>query len=273
MRDTSSFEKKRDNALVSLQRLGLVFAAAGLLTLSGGFVLTARAVTAEKTGAPSDSHEAARPPEPELLASGSLSASDGGAPPQAPVENPEAAPAPEPEATATAEAPPPTPVPPPPPPTRVPPRPTPTPPPPAPRPPAAPSVSLTAVEQELFGAHNSERAKAGVGPLQLDPTLESIARQRANDMAANNYFAHTSPSGQTAFTLMAQSGYGYQIAGENIARNNYPDAESGSTAMTGFMTSPSHRSNILEGRFTKVGVAMAFGSDGMKYFAVVFAGN
>ena len=124
----------------------------------------------------------------------------------------------------------------------------------------------------MFNQHNQQRAAGGLGGLSVDASLTSIARQRAQDMAAKNYFAHTSPTGQTAFTLMNGVGYVYAIAGENIARNNYPDAESVSTAMSGFMNSPSHRANIMDGRYTKVGIGMAVDASGMKYFAVVFAG-
>jgi uncharacterized protein YkwD len=129
------------------------------------------------------------------------------------------------------------------------------------------------MEQQMFTLHNVERASAGVAPLRLDPVLEAIARQRAQDMAAKNYFSHTSPTGETAFSIMASYAYTYSIAGENIARNNYPDDQSVQTAMTGFMNSPSHRQNILDSRFVYVGVGMAFGPDGMKYYAVVFAGK
>jgi uncharacterized protein YkwD len=107
--------------------------------------------------------------------------------------------------------------------------------------------------------------------LQLDPRLVAIARMRAQDMVARNYFAHTSPTGETAFALLNQAGYAYTIAGENIARNNYPEAEAANVAMDGFLNSPSHKENVLDGRFKNVGVGVAQGPDGMKYFAVVFA--
>ena len=129
------------------------------------------------------------------------------------------------------------------------------------------------MELELFQSHNVERAKVGVGSLQLDPVLVQIARQRAQDMADNNYFAHASPSGETAFTIMNELGYFYLIAGENIARNNYPNAESASVAMDGFMNSQGHRDNILDDRFNKVGVGLVIDGAGMKYFAIIFAGN
>jgi uncharacterized protein YkwD len=128
------------------------------------------------------------------------------------------------------------------------------------------------MEAAMFNQHNQQRAAGGLGSLVVDAQLTAIARQRAQDMASKNYFAHTSPTGETAFTLMNAMRYAYAIAGENIARNNYPDAESVGTAMSGFMNSPSHRANIMDGRYTKVGIGMATDASGMKYFAVVFAG-
>lgn len=143
---------------------------------------------------------------------------------------------------------------------------------PTPVPPQAPVTSLSSYESQMFVAHNQQRAANGVAPLQLDATLVEIARQRAQDMATNNYFAHVSPTGQTAFDIMNSYGYTYSIAGENIARNNYPPSQTVDVAMTGFMNSPGHRANILEPKFTKVGIGVATDGNGMFYFAVVFAG-
>jgi uncharacterized protein YkwD len=42
--------------------------------------------------------------------------------------------------------------------------------------------------------------------------------------------------------------------------------------MDGFMNSPGHRANILEGQFTKVGIGVATAGNGMIYYAVVFGG-
>jgi uncharacterized protein YkwD len=67
-------------------------------------------------------------------------------------------------------------------------------------------------------------------------------------------------------------GYGYGIAGENIARNNYPSGQSVGVAMDGFMNSAGHRANIMEAQFTRVGIGVAMDGNGMIYYAVVFAG-
>ncbi len=124
----------------------------------------------------------------------------------------------------------------------------------------------------MFAAHNSARAAAGVAPLQINSTLLTIARIRANDMATNHYFSHTSPGGQTPFSLMAQYGYGYSAAGENIAMNNFPAGQTVGVAMNGFMNSPGHRANILNPAFTKAGIGIVLSDDGNRYFAIVFSG-
>ena len=137
-------------------------------------------------------------------------------------------------------------------------------------PPAAP-IGLGGLAGQLLGGHNSARAGAGIGPLSVDSTLTAVAQVRASDMASQNYFSHTSPLGQTAFSLLDQYGAGYGLAAENIARNNYPDSQSAGVAMSSFMDSPGHRYNIVDAALTRVGIAVAY-SGGMKYYAVVFAG-
>jgi uncharacterized protein YkwD len=136
-------------------------------------------------------------------------------------------------------------------------------------PPAAPVGN--SLEGQLLQRHNAERSAVGLPPLAFDDRLAQVARVRANDMVSAGYFGHTSPSGQTAFTLLGQYGIPYGLAGENLARNNYPENQSVDTAMTGFMNSATHRANILEGRFTTAGIALVHAGD-LKYFVVVYAG-
>jgi uncharacterized protein YkwD len=139
-------------------------------------------------------------------------------------------------------------------------------------PPAAPvEVSLSGHAVRMIEAHNGQRSSTGLPSFAVDPALVRVAQERANDMAARGYFDHVSPNGETAFTLMDRYGIYYLAAGENIARNNYSAAETVAVAMEGFMNSPSHRANILEPGYSRIGVGVAYAGD-MKYFAVVFAG-
>ncbi len=133
-------------------------------------------------------------------------------------------------------------------------------------------VALTPQESGFVARLNSERAAAGLPPLVVDPDLVAIARIRSSDMAARGYFSHTSPEGETAFTLIDEWGIGYSWAGENLARNNYPPSETVIVAVRDLMASPSHRDNILSVHYTRVGVGYAEDGDGMRYFTTVFVG-
>jgi uncharacterized protein YkwD len=133
---------------------------------------------------------------------------------------------------------------------------------------------MGAFEQALFDATNRRRASAGLAPLQPLGSLVGIARIRSAEMAAHGYFSHTSPvTGATAFSLMDRYGIAYGWAGENLAKNNYPDAETVGVADNALWNSPGHRENILNAQYTHAGVALAVDASGMKYFTVVFIGS
>jgi uncharacterized protein YkwD len=133
-------------------------------------------------------------------------------------------------------------------------------------------VSLTPLEAELIGRLNAERTAAGLPALVVDGNLVAIARIRSSDMAARGYFSHTSPDGQSAFTLLDQWGIPYSWAGENLARNNYPIGETTAIATEDLMASPPHRANMLSPNYTRVGVGYAEDGSGMRYYTIVFVG-
>ena len=99
-----------------------------------------------------------------------------------------------------------------------------------------------------------------------------VAQLRSDDMASIGYFSHTSPTGDTAFSLLDAFLVPHGWAGENLARNNYPDNESVGVAIRDLMASEGHRANILNANYTSMGVAVAFDGEGMKYFTMIFMG-
>ena len=142
---------------------------------------------------------------------------------------------------------------------------------PTPQPPSCPTAAMGSFAQALFDAINSARADNGMSALGLNSCVVFVANLRSEDMAAKDYFAHESPHGDTAFSLMNENNVAYGWAGENLARNNYPDSESVAVAIRDLMNSPGHRANILHVEFTQLGVG--FAADGnMKYFTMVFVG-
>ena len=101
----------------------------------------------------------------------------------------------------------------------------------------------------LLSGTNSERAANGLASLSSNSQLNTAAQNKAADMAANDYWAHTSPSGVTPWYWITASGYKYQTAGENLAYGFLTSSET----IAGWMASPGHRANILNASFTEVG--------------------
>ena len=121
----------------------------------------------------------------------------------------------------------------------------------------------------LFASMNTARTEAGLPPLESDDTLAEVALIRAGDLVARHYFDHYSPDGGSAFSELGLHGVAYGLAGENLARNNYPVARSVEVAFDGLMASPGHRANILEPRFRAAGIAAV--ADGAQwYYVTVF---
>ena len=141
--------------------------------------------------------------------------------------------------------------------------------PPAPQP---PPVDPATLEAAMVAGINAQRAAAGLPPLQLDPDLVMVARERSNDMAQKGYFAHVSPTGETFKSDMQSHGVACSWCGENIAYNNFGDDQTVAVVLSAWMASPGHRDNILRPSFDRVGVGVALGGSGAKYYTAVFAG-
>jgi uncharacterized protein YkwD len=134
----------------------------------------------------------------------------------------------------------------------------------------AASVTLDGAESYVLQAINEQRAAVGVGPVKLDPTITEISRSRSNDMAARNYFSHTSPDGKQFLGMLGDYKVGYKFAGEILARNNYPEADASRVAIESYLNSPPHKTVMLNDRYTLVGVGHAVDAAGMHYYTVIF---
>ena len=125
--------------------------------------------------------------------------------------------------------------------------------------------SYLAVRSRLFGVivanalvdgTNENRVTNALPALSFNPLLQAAAQEKANDMAKNNYFAHTSPTGITPWHWFENVGYDFSYAGENLAVN-FSDSQDVTNA---WMNSPEHRANILNANYTNIGIAMATGT-------------
>jgi len=108
---------------------------------------------------------------------------------------------------------------------------------------------------------NRQRAAHGLRPLHRNRALATAAARHSRDMARRNFFAHTAPGGVTFADRIRGARYrprgGWSI-GENIAWGSGRLA-SPAAIVRGWMRSPGHRANILDGRFRAIGVGVARG--------------
>ncbi|MDR0397514.1 MAG: CAP domain-containing protein, partial [Oscillospiraceae bacterium] len=130
--------------------------------------------------------------------------------------------------------------------------------------PATPTTA--AIERESLALLNYERQSNGLSTLQMDPTLNILARLKSQDMAENNYFAHESDTYGKAADMLDAAGFQYTGVGENIAHH-----ENAYTANAAFMSSAGHRANILGSQWTKAGVGVALDNNGYPLITQIFA--
>ncbi len=107
----------------------------------------------------------------------------------------------------------------------------------------------------LFDLTNDARIENSGSKLAYSEVLAKAAQMKANDMATHGYFAHDSPDGLSPWYWFRQAGYTFFYAGENLAVN-FGESQDVANA---WMNSPGHRDNILNEKFTEIGIATAEG--------------
>jgi uncharacterized protein YkwD len=128
-----------------------------------------------------------------------------------------------------------------------------------------PAIDPSAMVAELIAAHNSVRAKAGMPELVVNPQLEAAAQRQARDMAGRRRMSHRGSDGSSPFRRMADAGYQFRSAAENVAMGQ----QTVDVLMGDWMRSRGHRHNIL-GNYTEIGAAGAIDRFGTPYWCVTF---
>lgn len=135
-------------------------------------------------------------------------------------------------------------------------------------PPMSAGYELSALEQKAVLLLNDARKSAGLEPLKVNLKLSKLAADYASDMNKRKFFAHVDPDGKDPFDRMAAIGIALPNEGENIALG--PDVE---TAHKLLMDSPLHRENILQPKFTEIGIGVRPDSRGGVYLVQEFIGS
>lgn len=132
---------------------------------------------------------------------------------------------------------------------------------------AAKPYALSPQEQLAVNLLNQARQNEGLEPLKVNLQLSKLAADFAQDMRNRKFFAHVDPDGKDPFDRMAAVGIDFPNAGENIALS--PDVE---TAQRMLFESPLHRENILNPKFTEIGIGVRPDARGGVYLVQEFIG-
>lgn len=106
--------------------------------------------------------------------------------------------------------------------------------------------------------HCGHNSMPSAPPLRLNQLLSDAAAVHVQDMLRFDYFDHAGHDGSSPAERVAATGYRYHITGENLASG----PESPQEAVRGWMASPGHCQNIMDDRFTEMGVAFGANRSG-----------
>jgi uncharacterized protein YkwD len=119
------------------------------------------------------------------------------------------------------------------------------------------------ISREILNLVNAARASgyrcggkyyAPVRPLVFNSALSEAALEHSRDMAKYGSFDHRGHDGTTPSTRVRRAGYGgYRVVGENIAAGPMTPPE----VTQGWLRSPAHCENIMDARFSEIGIAFA----------------
>lgn len=129
----------------------------------------------------------------------------------------------------------------------------------------APPPFNAVAAHKVLDLGNAERLKAGLPPLSEDARLDQAAGAYAVVLATADCFGHTCGAAPEMANRIEGAGYTTWTAiGENIAAG-YPTPEA---VTAGWLASPGHRANLLNARYTDIGIAEVSGAGPYKTYWV-----
>jgi len=112
---------------------------------------------------------------------------------------------------------------------------------------------------------NELRAKHFLKPVLMSAKLNLLAKNYANKMARGNFIGHTDLQGKNLSDRLKASGF-FGEFGENLAMGGSIEKN-----LNGLVDSGSHRWNILQAKWRKVGIGISSDRKGHKYLVQIFS--
>lgn len=120
--------------------------------------------------------------------------------------------------------------------------------------------------QSVAASINQIRSEMGVHPLALQPVLVQAAQLHAVDMATNYNYSHYGTDGSSVNDRVHRLGY----SPEDWASENWVAVTEPAKATQWWMNSAVHRGNILNPKWSGLGVGMAVDGSGQQIYVAVF---
>lgn len=99
---------------------------------------------------------------------------------------------------------------------------------------------------------NKEREQRGIAPLAINNKLSKMAQVKAEDIFEHNYWGHTSPIYGSPSEMAKSFGITDKGCGENLCWY----ADTPEEAVTSWMSSEGHKTNILNPKYTQIGLGV-----------------
>jgi uncharacterized protein YkwD len=128
---------------------------------------------------------------------------------------------------------------------------------------------IEGMERDCLGQVNHQRVARGLSAMAEDRELLVVARAYSRQMAEERFFSHIDRQGRDVRQRLEEAGITWRMVGENLS---YSNGYINPVAITlrGWMDSPGHRHNILEGRYNDSAIGAWIASDGTVYFTQIF---
>jgi uncharacterized protein YkwD len=125
------------------------------------------------------------------------------------------------------------------------------------------------LERDCLREVNHQRVARGLTAMEPDSNLLAVARAYSRQMAEEGFFSHIDPQGRDVRQRLEKARITWLMVGENLSYSNgYINPVA--TSLRGWMDSPGHRHNILEGRYNDSAIGAWIAADGTVYFTEIF---
>ncbi len=123
------------------------------------------------------------------------------------------------------------------------------------------------LETRTFKLVNDHRRSLGLPPFAYDARIAAVARRHSGDMAAGK----VSPGHEGFDERRREISKKIPLKGiaENVGINNYPPSRTVRAAVSGWLESRGHKTNI-EGRYDVTGVGIVRDARGTYYYTQIF---